>query len=144
MYEEEYKKSIRIIKECKEYAKDIIKDCVKDYDFSMYDHLLLLDDSYYHSHRGQLKSYLIFSKDGLQVTNEYADHYTSTKHIGTYEDKPYTYDYNANVEKTIELACQLATNWNTIKDNMERIVRIHKAKHEQNEKMLSNFSPKSM
>lgn len=137
--ETDYKNALDIIKKCKSYVEDEIKDIKNNADFDDDYKLLLLDkiDNYYH--RGGCKVWLTLNRRGLATRDFCGDGSTWGHDIHTSE-KPYTYAYNDTKQKTIELAVKIAKHWEYIKDNIRDIKKKYIVEKENNSNILATFS----
>lgn len=137
--ETDYQNALDIIKKCKSYVEDEIKDIKNNADFIDNYKLLLLEeiDNYYH--RGGRKVWLTFSRRGLAVRDFCGDGTTWGHDIYTCK-KPYIYAYNDTKQKTIELAVKIAKHWEYIKDNIRDIKKKYIVEKENNGNILATFS----
>lgn len=137
--ETDYKNALDVIKKCKSYAEEEIKDIKNNADFNDCYKLLLLDKSDNYYHRGGSQTWLTLSKNGL-ATKDFCGDGTTWGHDICTSGKPSIYDYNSNKHITIELAVKIAKSWKYIKDNIREIKMNYIAEKENNSNILASFS----
>lgn len=135
---EDYKNALEVIKKCKEWAKNEVKEISKNDDFPQDVKLVFLGEQRNYFHRGGRKTYLIADRGGL-TTCDYCGDGTSWGHSIHTSEKPYAYAYNNTEQRTIDLAIVLVDNWQNIKNQLTAMVDNHLAERNTNSDKLKNF-----
>lgn len=136
--EEDYKNALEVIKKCKNWVKDTIKNYANDDSFPNEKKLVFLSEQQNYYHRGGRKTYLILTRRGLTTMDFCGDGTRWTHDIFITED-PYCYAYNNTRQGTIDLAVVLVNHWDYIKHDVLATIEVHSSSVNHNSKLLKNF-----